>query len=443
MRAILKKWIMLKFFYVILMIAILSSCNFQTELFPAISPTPKVLSGEIADKISGSLQPENALYENTLQADASFLFENFALSFTKPVYVINCRYYLPLAEFVTALEGTIEMTQNEITIKTESAERLIDLENNCYKAGDTTNRLYGYIYRIDDTVFVSLIDIVRMFDLKTDWNTDNSTVSIFYSRYSSERLQKSGDGMDALLRLEDFAACEHYRHSVQGLEKIRAVADYLDGQSIPFYVAWVPRYKDPENGIDMDPLTNFSMYNICFIYTLDYLVWHGGYMGLHGYTHQHDTEQSLSGNEFGSSVNEEEEQIRNICEMAINTANQLNIPFTFFEFPHYAATKKQIEIVEEYFDCIYQPNPATYSKKAFIIKRGGRNIKYVPTPLGYINSIGETDNMLRNVDNLDPETLASLFFHPTLEYEYIKLGKEEDGYPTYEYDQNSVLHRVV
>lgn len=51
--------------------------------------------------------------------------------------------------------------------------------------------------------------------------------------------------------------------------------------------------------------------------------------------------------------------------------------------------------------------------------------------------------MLRNVDNLDPETLASLFFHPALEYEYIKLGKEEDGYPTYEYDQNSVLHRVV
>ncbi|MDD4295814.1 MAG: hypothetical protein PHC69_02515 [Ruminiclostridium sp.] len=57
--------------------------------------------------------------------------------------------------------------------------------------------------------------------------------------------------------------------------------------------------------------------------------------------------------------------------------------------------------------------------------------------------MGETDNMLRNVDNLDPETLASLFFHPALEYEYIKLGKEEDGYPTYEYDQNSVLHRVV
>ncbi|MDD4295813.1 MAG: hypothetical protein PHC69_02510 [Ruminiclostridium sp.] len=166
MRAMLKKWIMPVIFYVILMIEILSSCTFPTEPFPAISPTPKVLSGKIADKISGSLQLEYALSKNILQADVSFLFENSALSFTKPVYAINCRYYLPLADFVTALEGTIEMTQNEITIKTESTERLIDLGNNCYKAGDTTNRLYGYIYRIDDAVFVSLIDIVRMFDLK-------------------------------------------------------------------------------------------------------------------------------------------------------------------------------------------------------------------------------------------------------------------------------------
>lgn len=427
-----------------------------STITPAAAPSPSAVSPEPspASSVSDPLQidsnynsvpPSGILSTDNrqVQANAAFIFENNPILFSNPVYIINCRYYLPLTDMLGALGGNLAHMADGNILRVSLHQKEVEISGNSFSSGQDTLRLFCGINSINDVIYISLIDMVRMFDWVTDWDVPDETVYIFKNRSVIERkTQKKGE-KTALIRLEDFSAGENYRHSPEDLVKIRITVDYLESCGIPYYVAWVPRYMDPANNIDMDPLSNFSTYNICFIYTLDYMVWHSGYIGLHGYTHQHGIEQSLLGNESGSGINDKPGQMRKRIEMAINTANKLGIHYTFFEFPHYAATNEQLEIAEEYFDYIYEPRPGTHHVNVLEIKKPGRSVKYIPTPLDYINSKYDVDKMLEKISSLKPDTLASFFFHPVLEYESIELTKESDGYPTHKYDTGSILHRVV
>ncbi len=51
--------------------------------------------------------------------------------------------------------------------------------------------------------------------------------------------------------------------------------------------------------------------------------------------------------------------------------------------------------------------------------------------------------MINKIKNLNNDTLASLFFHPSIEFEFIVLTKDPNSYPSYEYKENSPLHRIT
>ena len=411
----------------------------QQSLSAIITDPLQSSSKDDSETAPGLISPDDKL----VQTNATFVFENTPIELSNPVYIVNCRYYLPIAEMIGEMGGSFEYFPEKKTFRLSLHQKDIEISGNSFTSGQSTHRLFCGVNSINNVEYISLIDVVRMFDWIADWDVPNETVNIFKKRGTIEKKpQKKGD-KTALIRLEDFSAGEYYRHSPEELAKIRIVVDYLESCNIPYYVAWVPRYMDPQKNIDMDPLSNYSTYNICFIYTLDYMVWHSGYIGLHGYTHQHGTEQSLKGNESGSGINDQPGQMRKIIEKAIHTAQKLGIHCTFFEFPHYAATSEQLETAEEYFEYIYEPRPGTYHKTVLEIQKPGRTVKYIPTPLDYINSKYDVDKMLEKIDNLPPDVLASFFFHPVLEYETIELFKESDGYPSYKYDTRSILHRVI
>jgi hypothetical protein len=50
--------------------------------------------------------------------------------------------------------------------------------------------------------------------------------------------------------------------------------------------------------------------------------------------------------------------------------------------------------------------------------------------------------MLSKIQNLSPEVLASLFYHPYIEFNDINLSQQPDGYPDYQYSETSVLHQL-
>ncbi|MDZ4957343.1 DUF2334 domain-containing protein, partial [Clostridium perfringens] len=110
---------------------------------------------------------------------------------------------------------------------------------------------------------------------------------------------------------------------------------------IKYHIAWIPRFVAPSDNIDNDLLKNDSFENVAFINLLDYLINKGAQIGLHGYTHQFDDSKSAVGTELSHKIQNNEKDTRRVIESSIDTANALNIPYSFFESPHYKASGKQ------------------------------------------------------------------------------------------------------
>ncbi len=54
-----------------------------------------------------------------------------------------------------------------------------------------------------------------------------------------------------------------------------------------------------------------------------------------------------------------------------------------------------------------------------------------------------SNKMIDRINNLDETTLASLFYHPYIDFEYITLKSGVNRYPISNYLENSPLHQIV
>lgn len=365
-----------------------------------------------------------------IETDLKISFEGKLLKFTRPIYRDINRYFLPMLEFISQLGGKFNMEGSKIEILFKGKSPIfMNYEVNDYKFTVVNNALY-----------LSLFDICRMLKAKSRWDYDSSSISLYYHRNTNESCTRP-PGRTALIRFEDITAGNGYLDS-DNLEKFRIVADYMFSTGVPFHIAWIPRFVDPLNGIDNDISKDYSMPNSNFLFTIEYLLNRNGVIGLHGYTHQHGKEVSADGTEFNEKRNNDEKSVRKRVEAAINTAKRLELPVKFFESPHYAATQFQQSIFEQYFDIIYEGYVGIWGKKIVKSPRNHRTL-YIPTPLGYVEDKDGTKKMLHRIRNLDKDILASLFYHPDIDFEHITLQNDTNGYPMSNYSEKSPLHRIV
>jgi hypothetical protein len=177
---------------------------------------------------------------------------------------------------------------------------------------------------------------------------------------------------------------------------------------------------------------------------MDHWLARGGVMNLHGYTHQHGMENSIDGTEFGPGRNESDAAARERFELAIAAAEALGWDAVSFTFPKYASTQRQFEILEDYFDVIYNrpyqrwPNAPYYRERA-----DGRTVVYLHTPQDHPTSGWDdaVDAMLGRLRGAG--AFSSFFFHPHLDFRFIHIGRGESGPPAVTYDTNSPLHRIL
>ncbi|NMF03615.1 DUF2334 domain-containing protein [Clostridium beijerinckii] len=365
-----------------------------------------------------------------VEDDLKINFEGRSIKFNSPIYKnINC-YFMPLLEFADQTGGEINIKESKIDIKfKEKSSISIDYCIDDYK-----------FTIIDNVLYISLFDMCKILSIRSKWDYIRSTISLYWDK-SNYKNCKNVYGRVALIRFEDITAGGRYLDS-DNLEKLRVVADYMFLAGIPFHIAWIPRFVDPQNGIDNDISKDYSMPNANFLFTMEYLLNRNGVIGLHGYTHQYDDEVSAVGTEFNEGRNNDEKSIRRRVEAAINTAKRLELPVKFFETPHYAATAFQQSIFEQYFDIIYEPFVGVWGER---IVKSPRNYTtlYIPTPLGYVEEKDGIDKMIDRINNLDETTLASLFYHPYIDFEYITLKSGVNRYPMSNYLENSPLHQIV
>jgi hypothetical protein len=379
---------------------------------------------------------------NLKKENITVSFEGNSLNLTLPVYVDNNRYYLPLTEIINNINGKITIKEGIADVEVNNYKISLNTSENYFTLNGEKFNLKKKVVVSDDIVYVSLFDLKKMLNLKIDWDEANNNIGLFWNKDTIAADKQPESGKTALLRFEDVTADQRYATS-ESLEKLRTIFDYCYSKNIPMHLGWVPRYIDAKNNIDNDPAGKYSIHNANFVYTLDYFVDKYGIIGLHGYTHQYGNQVSIDGIEFNGKYNSSEKSVRERLGYAINDAKKLEIPISFFESPHYAATPSQKKIIEQYFDNIYEYRVSQSEKNITKVNSGDRVVKFIPTPLNYVDGKEDTDNMIAKIKALGKDELGSFFYHPSIEFEFITIKKDINGYPTYEYSSESPLHRIV
>ncbi|WP_246183408.1 DUF2334 domain-containing protein [Paenibacillus methanolicus] len=275
----------------------------------------------------------------------------------------------------------------------------------------------------------------------------------------------------AMLRLEDIEPGGEYG-TPEGLGKLRAVLDELDSLNIPFHMTVISRSIHEEDdgtwterGIDDHSPDAFTAR---FIRLLQTAQKRGAVLGMHGYTHQYgsetrDDDNHISGlaREFkvpGADETFEPGYAAERIERSLEAFRKAGLTPAFWESPHYKDTREQEEVFRSYIGVLYEPD--LYSIRTFrdfnvyesMNTYGGitNGSVYVPAPLGYLTDDASVDRLLKKTDGYDG--LASLYFHPFLEFKHLEAATDEqgqtmyrDGLPVYRYRSNepTLLHRLV
>lgn len=337
----------------------------------------------------------------------------------------NNRYYFKVSDFEKVLGCSIKLTDKGLSVYDNNHQ----IERNF---------IHSFLTR-DTTPYLSMIDLTEALGLTLSWDYNTKTLKFYKLRTELSHINRKQYKKPALIRFEDITAGLSYKNS-DNLQKMRIISDLMYSRDLPFHIAWIPRYKKPKSNIDNDLLTVYSPSNVDFIYTLDYMIAKGGIVGLHGYTHQFGEEESCVGSEFGKNVYFTREYTKEKVEASISTARELDIPFDFFESPHYNSTKEQQVIFEKYFDYIFEPAKNIYNTIPIVSKSNNKTI-YVPTPLGYVEN-NSAEAIINRLKSKSKDNIASFFYHPYIEFGYIKL-LSKNNYPEYEYSDASILKQII
>ena len=332
----------------------------------------------------------------------------------------NGRLCVPVEDTLNNLGA--EYFVNEQGYNIQLGERTTTIRNNEIETARPILKLYNGIdyiniyYLLQPFNFTPIIDVTKneVSIMVNDFN-NKSDLEINYN----PRLRT------AVLRLEDVVAdgldvTDKPKYTVEMVEKLKFLAEYFKANNQKYYIGWIPVYNNPETRHTNDLTRHFNLYNSYFLYVLDYMVDNGGYLGLHGYTHQYGNVRSGDGSEWGSKTpySYKEQQRRMI--KAKQAARKLGYNEDFFEFPHYMATDNQFRMAQQYFDSIHQGYPSDERRNHIIsVDEKGKRVYYVPSTADYVRFNADTEVLDRLTTAHRSGYAVSLFYHPTLDNDNI------------------------
>jgi hypothetical protein len=276
----------------------------------------------------------------------------------------------------------------------------------------------------------------------------------------------------ALLRLEDIGPGGNYS-TPEDLGKLRAVIDYLDTEGIPFHVTVVPRYlKLNPDGSWINRSIDDEVWDReteAFVHFLYYMQSRGGVLGMHGYSHQYgflkrgdDHQNSFVGNEFSVSGAPDSAELiytQERFELSLKAFEEIGIQPAFWETPHNVASPQQRDVFcsgigIQYESLNKKDEKPVYLKNQNLFSAPTLGSVYIPTPFYYIEGGSKSMSMVDSIVKRLPyfNGLASFFYHPFIEYSFLKPVLEGDGQPVvvdglplyrYQEDKPSCLKRML
>ena len=367
------------------------------------------------------------------------------INLSTPIYLEKNRYYFCLNELLENLQGNLTENNNNLDISVGNISFTIDTTNNTISSNNKTLALRQELKIQKPFYYIGFSDFAEGLNMYTSWNNDSKTI---YCKTNGNNITnitpyKSSIDQVGYLRIEDVDLTT-MPYDKEYLEKLRIMGNYLDKKQVPYHIAWIPRFVSPNNNVDVDPMTRNDFQNAEMVYTLDYFIQHTGSIGLHGYTHQFGSDESAIGSEFGAKAPSTKNFTEKI-EKAIETAKYLNIPIDFFEAPHYEITAEQNKLAGNYFKILYYPfkdkgsSSIDYTKPQ--LDPYNNTSYFISTALDYVHG-EDIDGSINRIKGANTKNMGSIFYHPRLDFDFIKLSNE-NGIPSYTYDDNSTLKRVI
>lgn len=434
--------------FIIAILFILIGCNAKSST-KNIHINQAQISDKISTKSENKLETDYTNFKglNMDEDNIKLKIDGKTLNLILPVYLDKNRYYISLNEFIEKLNGEIKKIDNSLNIVIDNKTYCIFLNDNIVSCPNYKFSLKKTLLNSGNIYYINFSDFSHMLNLYTRWDKDNKIISCKINGFKNTNATpyKSTINQMGLIRFEDVGITSQV-YSKDYFEKLRIIANYMYEKKIPYHIAWIPRYVIPNQGVDNDPLTknNFEMAEM--VYSLDYFTTHNGLIGLHGYTHQCGSTESGAGFEFGK-FDPSDSNFEDKIQKAIKTASYLDVSIDFFEAPHYEITPSQNKIAEKYFKILYYPFNDYGRDKADLTKPQlspyNKTSYYISTPLDYIPLNKEEIALAKINKNNDTTKMGSLFFHPSLEDNYISLTEDNNNAPTFTYSENSTLKRLI
>jgi uncharacterized protein YdaL len=271
----------------------------------------------------------------------------------------------------------------------------------------------------------------------------------------------------ALVRIEDV-------HALTPPSQLRAIADLLAEEGVPFSVAVVPTYVDPHGALGS--VRRMALGDApAVVDALSYMVSRGGTLVMHGNTHQYAEERnplngaSVSDYEFYKSHLEDGGRVvldgpvpedsaswaRQRAEAGLAAFRSARLPPpAIFEYPHYAGSAVDSRELAAVFGAAYQRGlyfAGTLSGRAadpshslgmlfpFVV-RDVYGWKVIPENLGHYAPSADDGDLPRSGEQIVRaahanlvvrDGIASFFFHPMYETEILRQivdGIRSQGY---------------
>ncbi len=216
--------------------------------------------------------------------------------------------------------------------------------------------------------------------------------------------QPHPEGHQALVRLEDI-------HPDIDVGKFNRLVDLLYQEGIPFGIALIPVYVDPEAGKEVHMSDRPE-----FVEAIKRAQEKGGTVVLHGYTHQlygvtavdHEFYDNRIG---GFPRGETADSVRARVEAALSEANSQGIYPHIWETPHYNASPLAHDVFAEYFPAIWERYSAPFLPYPVRLPQTGQTI--IPETLGYILGDRQAPDLLATAEKQEVvrDGYGAFFFH--------------------------------
>ncbi len=236
----------------------------------------------------------------------------------------------------------------------------------------------------------------------------------------------------ALVRIEDICV-------LSDPKQIDQISDYLYSEHIPFSLAVVPFYVDPDENTVLS-LSDRPL----LVRALKRAVSQGGSIVMHGSTHQYRG-LTTSDYEFWDELKnapvfeDSKEYVKARIERGLAEFRKNNLYPVIWETPHYGASQLDYLAIKEFFSSEYGRHQVI-DKKGFdqlvpyFIYKNQDGISIIPENLGYIPSDQQDARPLleSSEHNLAVrDGFASFFFHPWINLDVLKNlvnGIRKQGY---------------